>query len=830
MNASAMRAVLAAGIVWTIAGRAAALEKGPGAGPPDKDQNDPFVVKVQTEASGENGFNGTGSLVSDKGLVLTAAHVLNPPAADSKVSVQHFERISLYDAGAQKATIYFALGIRHPTYNPDAGSTDNGNDIGLVLTLNGPSAPLGTLATAGDTLANGNSVQMVGYQSSTTSFPLAGTSVLHADLGTVANATIFVYDRTKAGALLESGDSGGPSLKTFDGTKKIVGVHAFSVDTDTIKIDVDTRVAPYLDFIAGKGAGGKSVLTRLKTADDGDWNNAALWSRPVGSDPIPNANDVAILDPTTSANTTVKITIGDAGTKALEGLLTDVALTISGNGTLNVAGPTGALNGGVLTIGGDTMGTATFGYSLDNEGITTIKAKGNSTIGSALADTATDTVLFNGSAATYTVEGGMLEARKTTENFGSFTVKASGTAKLGTALPTIGKGDSTNSLTNTKSATFLVDGGEVTAPSRVLNSGTLTIQKNGKFLAAADAPRLIDGGLPLVWANSDTGKLIVTGGGTLSVKNGANNTATLNNSGTMTVSGNADGAGTANIDAVINDKTVDVKAGGVLNAALVFLNTATGELTVTGDNATAAVANVGSMDNKGTVTVNANATLNAKAFNENLKGYKQSQGKTLLNNGVITSVDANGKLEELDIQGGELIGKGKINGKVFSKGKMSPGGPAGLMTIEGDLNLLPDAELVFDIGGRSPGDFYDVINLVRDLDFIGEDVGYGVLGGKLELAFSNGFQSQVNSDDVFTILTSPFQLHGAFDNVVSGGRLPTADGYGSFLVNYSGASVVLSNFAPVPEPAAWLLASLATAGVSRIRKRKSRLCHGVRCG
>ena len=181
------------------------------------------------------------------------------------------------------------------------------------------------------------------------------------------------------------------------------------------------------------------MLTRLRTADDGDWNTAALWSRPVGSDPIPNANDVAILDPTTSANSTVKIVIGDSGTKALEGLLTDVALTISGNGTLNVAGPTGGLNGGVLTVGGDTMGTATFRYSLDNEGTTTIKARGTSTIGSALADAATDTVLFDGSAATYTIDGGVLEAKKTTENFGSFTVKASGTAKLAPPCPRLAR-------------------------------------------------------------------------------------------------------------------------------------------------------------------------------------------------------------------------------------------------------------------------------------------------------------------------------------------------------------------------------------------------------
>jgi hypothetical protein len=75
--------------------------------------------------------------------------------------------------------------------------------------------------------------------------------------------------------------------------------------------------------------------------------------------------------------------------------------------------------------------------------------------------------------------------------------------------------------------------------------------------------------------------------------------------------------------------------------------------------------------------------------------------------------------------------------------------------------------------------------------------------------------------DVFTILTSPFPLSGQFENVASGQRLATMDGFGSFLVTYDGNSVVLSNFGPVPEPATFaLLSSVAVLGALRRQKHQ----------
>jgi len=69
------------------------------------------------------------------------------------------------------------------------------------------------------------------------------------------------------------------------------------------------------------------------------------------------------------------------------------------------------------------------------------------------------------------------------------------------------------------------------------------------------------------------------------------------------------------------------------------------------------------------------------------------------------------------------------------------------------------------------------------------------LGGNLVVSFVNQFQA--SSNDNFTVLSSTAPLTGQFANVASGTRLTTTNNAGSFLVNYSGSTIVLSNFQSV---------------------------------
>ncbi len=68
------------------------------------------------------------------------------------------------------------------------------------------------------------------------------------------------------------------------------------------------------------------------------------------------------------------------------------------------------------------------------------------------------------------------------------------------------------------------------------------------------------------------------------------------------------------------------------------------------------------------------------------------------------------------------------------------------------------------------------------------------LGGQLVLSFLNNFQNLVTGSDTFTVVSASSNFTGAFSNVASGTRLLTSDGFGTFVVTYTGSNVVLSNF------------------------------------
>ena len=110
------------------------------------------------------------------------------------------------------------------------------------------------------------------------------------------------------------------------------------------------------------------------------------------------------------------------------------------------------------------------------------------------------------------------------------------------------------------------------------------------------------------------------------------------------------------------------------------------------------------------------------------------------------------------------------------------------------------------------------------MDFL--DVNGDVeLTGDLVLTFLNEFENTASNSDTFVLLTANTTIIGVFDNVAGGNRLLTADGLGSFAVNYGTGSlfgsneVVLSDFQRIPEPSAWIVLAVGHLWVLTRRRR-----------
>ncbi|MBI3868274.1 MAG: trypsin-like serine protease [Verrucomicrobia bacterium] len=452
---------------------------------PTEDKGHLFVGLIVTESEGTGGHACTGSLVKP-GQVLTAAHCINPPNTGTSAARQSFERFLFYDSNLKKLKAYSALGVRHPAYDPTRFYASK--DVGVLLLLNGPETPLGLLADPDDDPKDGKNGTVVGFTGAEGDFPLKGGTVL-TDSPAASNLR---YDRSESPVILQDGDSGGPTLFSFGDKEKIVGTHSFIDRIKTPEYDVDTRVGRFLDFINGKGAIGIDestkigVFTQWKGKDGGDWSTGKFWTRPAGND-VPEDNDVAILDPTTGSDQAIEVSIGDGGTKKLEGLLTDVKLTIANKGTLAVTGPSGALNGGAMNVGDKTAGAANFDYSLDNEGTLNINSLGTAVLGASIGKDDVMVALFNGrgedgKGAVIVVDGGAMEVKKQFDNRGTFVLKGNASVTVGSSLPAVekvGKQDApTKSLLNQGSVEVVA--ATLNLATSLENAGIVQISGSGK--------------------------------------------------------------------------------------------------------------------------------------------------------------------------------------------------------------------------------------------------------------------------------------------------------------------------------------------------------------
>jgi hypothetical protein len=164
--------------------------------------------------------------------------------------------------------------------------------------------------------------------------------------------------------------------------------------------------------------------------------------------------------------------------------------------------------------------------------------------------------------------------------------------------------------------------------------------------------------------------------------------------------------------------------------------------------------------------------------------FSQTMGALVVANGATVQFDL-----PVTLSAGAVSGSGTLSGNVTNGALLSPGSSVGTLTIQGDLTLLGSSQLLFELGGTTPGVNHDFLSVSSNAS----------LGGTLTLHFVNGAEGTFLSTTNLTIMTAA-SMSGSFTNVVNGGRLLATNGMSSFQVDMNGTSLVLRNFQAVPEP------------------------------
>ena len=438
-----------------------------------------------------------------------------------------------------------------------------------------------------------------------------------------------------------------------------------------------------------------------------------------------------------------------------------------GAGGMTNAGTLQATGGGMLEFNGDGTGVFTntgLIEALDKSQVPFVS--GATLSGGLLSTTGTGTLLVNYGAtlSDVTLQGTLNVADNNTLDLGG-TITNNGTINLASvgeyttlniAGPVTLAGTGTINLV---SAARIMGGGTLNIGAGQTIQGEdsgaslgfdqLTINNAGLISATAanNAPLFLD---PGAGGLTNTGMLMASGGGQLVLS--ANGSGQTKNNGLIDVeagsSVNIDQNGLANLsNGVLSGGTNRVTSGTAGTATLVLnggnlpavvTNAAT--VTLSGPNSSLPVFQY-LTDNQGTLSLLA---LRQFATNGNLS----NEGTLVLDAGSTLHV------------GGSFAGGAKSTLAIVVGGTQSQ-------------------------GTQSPG--------------ILQVNGAGTLGGTLTLTLGAG--TPIQATDTVTILAASGGLSGAFANVPNGERVRTADGTGTFQINYGTAStfaansVVLSDFA-----------------------------------
>ncbi len=370
------------------------------------------------------------------------------------------------------------------------------------------------------------------------------------------------------------------------------------------------------------------------------------------------------------------------------------------------------------------------------------------------------------------------------------------------------------------------------------NGGNLALTGPGRVNLGAGSSSSVSG-----VATFTSGRIVGGGNATLNVPAGATLLAlhdasffadplspmwTLANAGTV-ISRGTNGVGFTSIDAVFNNSgTVRVELAGGTSQTLSLAGggTQSGSLVLSAGTAVefgngtrlaagTAITGEGRAVVAGAVVVSGGITahhltvavgeLNVGSQMVTLDGDAAQTGGTLrLGAGGILRLLAG----PLAMDDGMLTGIGKLEGSLTAQGTVAPGAPLGTMQITGGATFGEAARLDLELGGSAAGSF--------DVLAVG---GQALLGGEFRVTLAGGFVPSPNA--IFSVLTAG-GVSGVFLNApLDGQRFATADGLGSFVIDYTPGTVVLTSF--LPEPSAGVLAMLAGSVLLSMRRRAWRI-------
>ena len=502
-----------------------------------------------------------------------------------------------------------------------------------------------------------------------------------------------------------------------------------------------------------------------------------------------NVGNNSDLEVTGTINNTGNISVNFTGGSVFTDLeVQSSGATLEGGGSVTLSGNNARIQGGAATLFTNVDNVIEgFGRIGDNSLTIDNQATIDANLGGQTLTVDSGAGGLTNTGQIQASDGGILRINGTelTNTGGNITSNAVSRVELGNNASitggTIGGPGEIEVLANTN--VFLEDlsiGGDITTGNNIDLGVTGTIDNS------ADIQVNFTGGSVFSDLEVQSSGATLTGDGTVTLNGtnarivGVSGSTLVNDSNTIRGFGRV-GDNTVDIQNLVQG-TIDANvAGQTLTLDPVGSNTTTTFV----NEGTLRASNGGNLDvlhavvNEGTVNTGAGSTFEARSLSNSL-------GSLLSGDGTV------------DVEFGSILVAGDV----------APGnGTTGTLTLLDDAVFANTAVLQTELASDS---LFDRLEVDGDL----------TLDGLLEISLLSSFNPL--RSDVFSIASvTAFgaEILGEFANASDGSRLLTTDGTGSFVVNYSGSEVTLSNFTAVPEPSAAICLVGLAMGLLARRKR-----------